>query len=74
MLSTLLNKGDNQMQLTKMENKGIILTPQTAMEHLFIDCLVEMVEARETRFLNQHALELESLAPDVQPVIIESQA
>ena len=56
------------MQLTKIDGKGILLTPQTAAEESFVYCLIEMIEAREVKFLNEHAVKLQSLAQDSQPL------
>ncbi len=50
------------MQLKKLDGKGILLTPQTASEESFIYCLVEMIEAREAKFLSEQASRLQSLA------------
>ena len=62
------------MQLTKIDGKGIILTPQTASEEGFIFCLIEMIEAREAKFLNDHALKLQSLVQGSQLSTGELQA
>jgi hypothetical protein len=55
------------MQVTKIDGKSVLLTPQTAAEECFVFCLLEMIEAREARFLNEYALRLQSLAQDSQP-------
>lgn len=55
------------MKLTKLGGKGILLTPQTAMEENFIYYLSEMIEAKEAKFLSEHALELQSLGLSPSP-------
>ena len=62
------------MQLTKLDDKGILLTPHTAMEQNFIDYLVRLIEVKEAKFLSDHALELQSLAQDSPPLTEESQS
>jgi hypothetical protein len=60
------------MKFTKLDDKGILLTPQTAAEEIFIYYLGEMIEAKEMKFLSEHALRLRSLAQDSQPLTVES--
>lgn len=71
--SHLIVKKENDMKFTKLNDKGILLTPQTAAEENFIYYLGEMIEAKEAKFLNNHALELQSSVQDSQPLIIGSQ-
>lgn len=61
------------MKLTKLSDKGILLTPQTAMEENFIYYLSEMIETKEAKFLSAHALELQSLAEDSPPLTAGTQ-
>jgi hypothetical protein len=56
------------MRLTKIDGKGILLTPRTAREQSFLDYLVEMIEARETKFLSDLDARLALLAPDSPPL------
>lgn len=60
------------MKLTKVDDKGILLTPHTAAEESFIYCLIEMIEAREAKFMAEHASNLQSLARDCRPLTIKS--
>lgn len=62
------------MKLTKLDDKGILLTPQTAMEENFIYYLSEMIEAKEGKFISDHALELQSLAEDSPPLTTGSRS
>jgi hypothetical protein len=56
------------MQLTKLDNKAILLAPQTAAEESFVYCLVGMIEAREAKFIEEHALMPQSLVQGSQPL------
>lgn len=62
------------MKLIKLDDKGILLTPQTAMEENFIHYLSEMIEAKEAKFLSEHALELQSLVQVSPPLTEVSQS
>ena len=62
------------MQLTKLDDSGIILTPHTAMEEVFINYLVEIIEAKEAKFLNEHASNLQSLVQDSQPLKVRPES
>lgn len=54
------------MKITKNNDKSILLSPHTATEESFIYYLVEMIEAKEAKFLTEHASRLESLSQDYQ--------
>jgi hypothetical protein len=60
-------EGEIAMKLTRVEGKGILLTPHTATEECFLCYLAELIEAKEREFLRNHALELEALAQDSPP-------
>jgi len=62
------------MNFIKNDDKSITLIPHTASDQSFIDYLVELIKAKENNFLNEHALELESLVQDSQPLTIGSQS
>lgn len=52
------------MKLSQLKNKGVVLVPETASDHYFLDYLTKMILAREREILNELA---ESFARDFQP-------
>jgi hypothetical protein len=57
------------MQLTKLDSESILLKPHTAMDQIFLNCLVEMIEAREREIIGDLASKTELLSQDSQPLI-----
>lgn len=61
------------MKLTKLDDKDILLTPQTAMEEFFIWYLTELINAKGAEVLKEIAsLRLSYHSQDTQPLTIGS--